>query len=135
MKIAKEVEILIHSYPLDIQKKIFFLRKLIIEVAKEEKILLLESLKWNEPSYTCKNGTSIRIAWKKKSKNNYSMYFSCQTKLIKTFRELFDDIFIFEGNREICFSLAKNPSIKELKYCILLALQYHKRKHLHMLDE
>ena len=129
-----EVETIINTYPSSIRKKVLFLRELIYKVAKEENIKIEESLKWNIPSYSCKNGSPIRISWVKDTKNKYSMYFICTTKLIKTFRILFDDVLEFEGKREICFDLNKDIPLKEHKYCILLALSYQKRKHLHLLD-
>ena len=125
------------SYPNDIKNKLLELREIIFNVAKNEKSILNieETLKWNEPSYITKNGSTIRIDWKKDKPNQYSIYFNCKTKLISTFRELFSDKFKFEGNREIIFD--KNDSIdyKALEYCILLSLTYHDRKHLLMLDE
>ena len=129
-----EVETIFSSYPPSIRKKVLFLRELIYEVAKEENIQIEESLKWNIPSYSCKKGSPIRISWVENTKNKYSMYFICTTKLIETFRILFDDIFEFKGKREICFDLKDELPLKELKYCILLALSYQKRKHLHLLD-
>ena len=63
------------------------------------------------------------------------MFFNCKTKLIETFRELFSDRFRFEGSREIIFQKDEDFDIKALKYCILLSLTYHDRKHLYMLDD
>ena len=93
------------NYPSDVRYKILELRELIFDVAKNEKIInnIDEMLKWNEPSYITKNGSTLRIDWKKNKPNQYSMYFNCKTKLVETFRELFSDRFQFEGNREIIF--------------------------------
>ena len=125
------------SYPLHINKKLYKLRELIFEVALNEKSILNieETLKWNEPSYITKNGSTLRIDWKKSKPNQYSMYFNCKTKLIETFRELFKNQLIFNGNREIIFNIRDEIDEKILKYCILLSLTYHDRKHLYMLDE
>jgi len=129
-----EVKTIINTYPVSIGKKVLYLRELIYEVAKEENLKVEETLKWNTPSYSSKIGSPIRIAWVKGTKNKYSMYFICTTKLIETFRILFDDIFEFKGKREICFDLENELPLKALRYCILLALSYQKRKHLHLLD-
>jgi len=123
------------SYPSSIKDKLLELRELIFEVALENGIdNLEETLKWNEPSYLNKRGSTLRINSKKSMPDNYSIYFNCQTKLISTFKELFFDRFTFIGNREIQFHKDDNLDIKALKYCILLTLTYHERKHLDMLD-
>lgn len=132
----KDIENKFESYPPSIKIKLQELRQLIFNVAKKNDINdLEETLKWNEPSYKSKEGSAIRINSKKSDIESYSMYFNCKTKLIETFRELFSDKFTFIGNREIIFQ--KNETIDKdaLKYCILLALTYNKRKHLYMLDE
>jgi len=95
-----KVKIKFDSYPDDIKQNLLRLRELIFNVAKEEKSIsnIEETLKWDEPSYLTKNGSTVRIDWKKKNKNQYSMFFNCKTRLIETFRELFSNRFTFEGN-------------------------------------
>ena len=63
------------------------------------------------------------------------MYFNCKTTIISTFRELFSDKLTFVNNREIVFNVENDTDEEILKYCILLSLTYHDRKHLNMLDE
>ncbi|WP_428738795.1 DUF1801 domain-containing protein [Sulfurimonas sp.] len=139
MKLFKNIAVKekFNTYPEPIKQKLLHLRELIYEVAKEEKSItaIEETLKWDEPSYITKNGSTLRINWKKKTPHQYSMYFNCQTKLVPTFRELFSDRFHFEGNREIVFQEDEVLDEVALKYCILLSLTYHDRKHLDMLDE
>ncbi|MEE9339117.1 MAG: DUF1801 domain-containing protein [Methylococcaceae bacterium] len=126
-----EVTEVLNKYPEPIRKRIMFLRQLILETAldTEDVNKLEETLKWGEPSYLTKNGSTIRIAWKKTTPNQYFMYFHCKTKLVDTFKELYSDIFIFEGNRAIIFNENDEIPVKELKHCILLSLTYHLRKH------
>lgn len=132
--ISIDVQNKLDSFPSDIKEKVLLLKELIYKVAKEENIKdLVETLKWGEVSYLAKGGSTIRIGSSKKT-NEYGIYFNCKTKLIKTFRVLFPDIFNYEGNRAIIFTLNDDIHKKELEYCILLALTYHKRKHLDMLD-
>jgi len=132
-KVVKKV---FDAYPSDIRKKLLELRELIYEVATTEPTIqsMEETLKWNEPSYLTKNGSTLRIDWKPSKPNQYSMYVNCQTKLIATFIELFSDRFTFEGKREIVFQKEDVIDTEALKYCILLTLTYHDRKHLPMLD-
>ena len=133
----EKVKLKFEMYPENMIVKLLELRELIYEVAIEENSIetIEETLKWNEPSYITKNGSTLRIDWKRSKPNQYSMYFNCKTKLVDTFRELFSDRFKFEGNREIIFQEDDIIDIKALKYCILLSLTYHDRKHLAMLDE
>ena len=134
-EMSLEVQDVLDSCPIKIKNKLLFLRELIIDISNKENIKdLKEELKWGELSYLCKNGSTIRIAYNKNKKNEYGIYFNCKTKLVKTFRVLFIDIFTFEDNRAIKFQIDEKIALKELKYCILLALTYHKRKHLLMLD-
>ena len=108
------------------------LRELIIEVAKEIEAIasLQETLKWGEPSYLTKNGSTIRIDWKSKYPNQYAMYFKCTSRLVETFKTIFKDAFKFEEKRAIIFTMDEKIPTKELKFCIKAALTYHKVKHL-----
>ena len=123
------------SYPSFIRKKMYSLRKLVIQTAKEIDDLeeLEETLKWGEPSYITKNGSTIRMDWKESKPDEYAMYFHCQTKLVDTFKELYRDKFKFEGNRSIIFGCDEKIAENELKHCISIALNYHKVKHLPLL--
>lgn len=134
-KISLDAKKKLDSFPNEIKEKLLILKELIYKVAKEEKIKdLEETLKWGEVSYLTKYGSTIRIGSTKNTINEYAIYFNCKTKLIKTFRVLFPDIFNYKGNRAIVFTLEDEIHKEELEYCILLALTYHKRKHLEMLD-
>jgi len=82
-----------------------------------------------------KNGSTLRMDWKKSKPDQYALYFNCKTKLVETFRVLFSDRFTFEGNRAIIFQEDDVIDEKALRYCILLSLTYHDRKHLNMLDD
>ena len=131
----KDVIKLINSYPPLICEKLLFLRQLIFEVAKETDEInkLEETLKWGEPSYLTKNGSTIRIDWKQTKPVQYAMYFHCKTSLIETFKEVYSDTFKFEGNRAIIFNKDDVLPVSELKHCVLLSLTYHQIKHLPLL--
>ena len=63
---------------------------LLIELRKIiKKYPFEETLKWGEPSYLVKNGSTIRIDWKSKTPDQYAMYFKCTSKLVPVFRSLF----------------------------------------------
>ena len=123
------------KYPDSMQKKTMFLRQLILETALETDGVsdLVETLKWGEPSYVTKSGSTVRVGWRKSQPDQYALYFHCKTTLIDTFKELYGDTFRFEGNRAIVFSKNDEIPVSELKHCIFLSLTYHKRKHLPLL--
>ncbi|GGZ81727.1 DUF1801 domain-containing protein [Algibacter mikhailovii] len=129
---AKEV---FNTYPMPIKPKMLYLRELVLEVAKEESSVeyLEETLKWGEPSYLTKYGSTVRMDWKEKSPNQYALYFQCSSSLVSTFKTIYKNEFKFEGKRAIVFKLEDELPVSELKHCILLALTYHKRKHLPLL--
>ena len=130
-----EVEKVFDAYPNDVRSKMLFLRQLVLEAAKEIDSVknIEETLKWGEPSYLTKSGSTIRMDWKKSKPDQYAMYFHCKTKLIDTFKELYKDKFNFDSNRAIVFNIKDKISVNELKHCISLSLTYHNIKHLPML--
>jgi hypothetical protein len=127
-----EVELVFNNYPDLIRKKILYLKSLVLEAAGEMDgiSILEETLKWGEPSYLAKNGSIIRIDWKKNKPDQYAIYFKCTSKLVPTFKMINKDIFRFEGNRAIIFQLEDEIPKVELKNCITASLTYHKVKHL-----
>ena len=129
------VEKVFHSYPAAVQSKMYALRTLVQEAAGEIPGLerLEETLKWGEPSYLCKHGSTLRMDWKPKNPDQYAMYFKCTSKLVPTFRLAFDGLFNFEGNRAIVFTLDESVPERELKQCIKAALTYHQVKNLPLL--
>lgn len=127
-----KVDTIFNAYPEHIKPKIEALRKLILEVANELESVqkIEETLKWGEPSYIAKKGSTIRIDWKEKTPEQYAMYFKCTSKLVTTFKEVYGSTFKYEGNRAIVFNLEDVVPNKELKRCIKAALLYHTIKQL-----
>jgi len=123
-------EQLIASYPENVQVTLLKLRKLIFEVAESLDIKNVEeTLKWGEPSYLVKGGSTLRFDWKASKPEEYAMYFNCKTRLVETFREFYADELRFEGNRAIMFQLKDALPEEIIKHCIQVTLTYHKVKH------
>ena len=134
LKSNPEVEAVFSKYPDNIRDKMLHLRRLVLEVAEEIGLTSLEeTLKWGEPSFLAKKGSTIRMDWKAKSPEQYAMYFKCTSKLVPSFRLAYDEIFNYEGNRAIVFRLDEEIPEAELKNCIKAALTYHQVKNLPML--
>ena len=130
-----EVDAVFAAYPDFVRDEMQRLRKLVIDTAKETPGVteLEECLKWGEPSFVTKNGSTLRMDWKEKRPDQYALYFKCTSRLVDTFRLVFDHDFQYEGKRAIVFQIKQKIPIEELKKCIRAALTYHKVKHLETL--
>src|SRR5690606_18855447 len=91
---------------------------------------LEETLRWGEPSFVTKNGSTLRMDWKEKTPHQYAMYFQCTSRLVDTFRMVFEHKFQYEGTRAIVFQLNQKIPELELKECIKASFTYHNVKHL-----
>lgn len=131
----QKVEEVFANYPDHVREKMQQLRELILETAEEtQKIPLLEeTLKWGEPSFITKHGSTLRIDWKQKTPDQYAVYFQCTSRLVDTFRLVFNNTFRYEGKRAIFFKLNQKIPKEEFKACIKATLTYHKVKHLPLL--
>jgi len=94
---------------------------------------LQQTLKWNQPSYLIKGGSTIRLGVSKSSDDTISIFFNCKSKIIETVKEVFSNNFECVGNREIVFSINDELPEDDIKTIIQLGLQYHSLKKLPML--
>ena len=120
------------GYPDAMREKMLCLRQLVIDAASETEGVngLEETLKWGEPSYLAKGGSTVRIDWKERAPYQYAIYFNCNTPLVETFKRIYGDTFAFEGKRAIVFGETDELAVDELKHCVSTALTYHHVKHL-----
>lgn len=125
---------IIESYPPEASSYLKQIRSLIFLVAEEQNLgEITETLKWGEPSYICKHGSTLRIDFKSKNPQTISLFFNCKTIIVETIREIFGDSFAYNGNRELILQLNEPLPEEKLKICISFALQYHKLKKLPLL--
>lgn len=122
-------------YPKNVRSKMQQLRNLILETAKELENVpaITETLKWGEPSYLTKKGSTIRMDWKENKPEQYALYFQCTSSLVPTFKIVYKDTFTFEGNRAIVFQLNDEIPEEALRKCIATGLTYHMVKKLQLL--
>ncbi len=60
-----EIEAKFATYPVEAQKQLKNIRRLVFSVAEENGLgMVEETLKWGEPSYLVKGGSTIRMDWK-----------------------------------------------------------------------
>jgi Domain of unknown function (DU1801) len=115
--------------PENVRVQMLELRELIFSVANSSKAIgrLEETLKWGEPAYITsetKSGSLVRLGWKPKEPDCIRVLFHCQTNLVETFRTLFTDDLVFEGNRAIVLRVGKPIPTSSLRFCIDAALTY-----------
>lgn len=122
------------NYPNKVKEALLTIRTLILEIAEQQHLgIVEETLKWGEPSYQVKEGSTIRYDWKDKTPEHYFIFFNCKTKLVDTFRELYSDKLIFQNNRAIILTLNEPIPIELIRHCLELSLNYKKIKHLPLL--
>ena len=104
----------IANFPDFVRGNLQFLRELIHEVANEitEIDNLEETLKWGGPSFVTKGGSTLRMDWKKKTPEQYQLYFKCTSRLVETFKIVHGDFFNYEKSRAIIFKLDQKVPVK-----------------------
>ncbi len=126
----EKVQAVFDAYPAHIRPRMLALRQLIYDTAAELEGVgrLEETLKWGEPAYLTsetRSGSTIRIDWKPKQPDQYAMYFICHTNLVNSFREIYPDQLMFDGNRSIVFKVDEEIPEESVKHCVAMALRYH----------
>ncbi|MGR6872691.1 DUF1801 domain-containing protein [Pseudomonas sp. HK3] len=130
----KSVKAKFDTYPKAAKQTLLAVRCLIFDIAEQDQLGSLEEcLKWGEPSYLAKKGSTIRMDWKEKSPEYCGLYFTCNSSLVETFQQLYPDDFIYQGHRAILLPLNTELNIIPLKDCLAKALKYHTIKHLPLL--
>ena len=117
----------IDRYPAPIRDMLLALRTTILDVAASEDTgVIEETLKWGQPSYLTKTGTTIRIDRDATHGGDVALYVNCKTTLVDEWRERFPD-FSFGGTRSLHLGLNADLDDDRLKMCIADALTYHRR--------
>ena len=121
------VAAVLEAYPPGIQGKLRRVRRIILDTAAKMDGVgpVEETLKWGQPAYLAKGGSTIRIDRTKDG--GVAMYFICHTDLIATFRELYPEL-DYDGNRAILFGAREKIPEDALRHCISLALTYRGRR-------
>ena len=121
------VAAVLEDYPPGIKAKLLALRRLILDVAAKMDVEVEETLRWSQPAYISKGGSTIRIDRLKGDASRVAMFFICHTNLIATFRELYPEL-SYEGNRAILLNVRGRLPEDALRHCVSLALTYRLRK-------
>ena len=127
---------LLVSYPAAVLTHMQALRDAVYRVAAQHADVgqVTEAIKWGEHAFLAPQASTVRLAWPSAKPTRYALHFHCQTKLVETFRELHGDQLVLEGRRAMVFELGVPVPMDRVEHCLYLALTYHRRKHLPMLD-
>lgn len=119
-----EVAAVFDSFPNSARKGLLHLRELIFDrAAQDSKIApVSEALRWGQPAYLCKTGSSLRLGIPKTG--GFALYVHCQTTLIRDFTELFPLDFTVEGSRAIHFQSESGIDDEKINFLITAALRY-----------
>jgi hypothetical protein len=127
---TRSIQTLLDHHPEPVRSALERLRRLILDTAAATPGVgeVEEALRWGQPSYLTKTGSTIRIDALKGSGSQYALYVHCQTDLLASFRELYGDALTYEGERALIFDAAAPMDENVVAHCIALALTYHSRK-------
>ncbi|QDF68260.1 DUF1801 domain-containing protein [Shewanella sp. SNU WT4] len=121
-------------YPSAAKAYLLALTQLIYEVASEQQFgEVAASLKWGQVSFTVKGGSSVRLDWTINAPEQVALYFICHTRLVDTFKQLYGEQLILQGNRAIILPLTQPIPINILRHSIKLTFSYQRIKHLPLL--
>ncbi|MBT9500479.1 MAG: DUF1801 domain-containing protein [Burkholderiaceae bacterium] len=127
-----DVEAKFAAYPRAARQRLLELRELVFAVAERTPGVgeLEETLKWGEPAYLTKNGggSTVRMDWKPRHPDQYALYLNCRTTLVETFRTMFPNDFVFEGDRALVLPVTGAAPQDALALCIEASLTYHARQ-------
>lgn len=115
------------SYPAGVRAKLLQLRRIILTTASRMDGVgpLEETLKWGQPAYLAKEGSTIRIDRVKEEPGRYAIHFICHTDLVARFRELYPQL-DYRGNRSITFGSRDKIPENALRHCISMTLTYRR---------
>ena len=120
------VDAAFRAYPVSLRAKLERLRAIVLATAaKMDGVAVEETLRWGQPAFVSKGGSTIRIDGTKDGRA--ALYFICHTDLVATFRELYPAL-RYDGNRAILLGPREPVPEDALRHCISLALSYRKRR-------
>src|SRR3569832_2482023 len=90
----------LEDYPPGIKAKLLALRRLILDVAAKMDVEVEETLRWSQPAYISKGGSTIRNDQQKNDTNQNTKKNNNHTKQNTTKHKLYPEL-SYEGNRAI----------------------------------
>ncbi len=119
----------IADYP-DAQRDTFMaLRALVYEIAQRTEGVspVEETLKWGQPAFVTRSGTTVRLAAARGDDGAVGVYTSCQTPLVADFATEHGDRFLYDAGRGIHVVAGRPIPALELADFLESALTYKMR--------
>lgn len=118
-----EVQAVYDSFPAVEREKLMLVRQLILDCAAlVEAGTVAETLRWGQPTYLVKQGSSLRLGI---GKTGLAAIFAhCQSSIISDFATAFGTDFEMDGNRAVYLDQLGAEELEKLRFLILHGLQY-----------
>ncbi|WP_291378768.1 DUF1801 domain-containing protein [Demequina sp.] len=128
--LAAPVAAAIADYPDAHRDTLLALRALVYEVAQRTEGVgpVEETVRWGQPAYVTRTGTTIRLAAARGDDDAVGVYTSCQTPLVADFATEHGDRFAYDGVRGIHVAAGEPLRTRELADFLESALTYKLRK-------
>lgn len=122
-----EVAAVLAAFPPGPRVGLWRLRDLILDVAAETNAAgtVTEALRWGQPAYLCRQGTTLRLGVPKSG--GFALYVHCRTSLIAEFTSAFPGMDRTEGSRALLFERPDQVDAGRHGWLIARALTYHRR--------
>lgn len=118
-----EIQAAFDKFSPDERKKLLVVRRLIFECAAAIGANpVAESLRWGQPSYLVKNGSSLRLGIGKTGQA--AIFAHCQSSIISNFATVFGADFQLDGTRAVYLDQVEQGVLEKLRFLILHGLQY-----------
>ena len=116
------------GYPEAVRERVLELRRLLYDVADELEVGAIdEKLRWGEPGFRVKGGTTVRLHCKHPASGKVGFFVPCSTDLAASYRARHPELEI-EGDRVVWLPLEGPLPEEALRDCIALAWTYHRRR-------
>lgn len=128
MAVPKNVQAVFDSFTDETRASAMVLRDLIIAVADEtpEADAVEETLRWGQPAYVTKKGSTLRIGVPKSG--GCALYAHCQSNIISSYAAAFPGADVIEGNRAVIFAHVDDIDVGRLRMLVHHALTYHQKR-------
>jgi len=120
----------IADYPEATRDTLLELRALIHRVAARTEGVdaVEETLRWGQPAFICRSGTTVRLAEARGGSGAVGVYTSCQTPLVADFAREHGELFEYDAGRGIHIPAGERMREAEIGDFLSAALTYKLRR-------
>ncbi|WP_425044817.1 DUF1801 domain-containing protein [Primorskyibacter sp. S87] len=123
---SQQVAEVFESSPAGARAGMLRLRQLILDTAEELSEQVEETLRWGQPAYIAKKGSTLRVGTSKHAA--FALFVHCQSRLIDDLRATFPGADRLEGNRAVLFDDPTEIDPERHGWLVARALTYHQNR-------